>query len=93
MFAHKPRQCGAVRAPIMAPQIVSPLSIYAKRVHHIGGHAHFDLIEKRHVRGIERVIEVEHPSVHVREMCFDHGCDASGNSQASQQVDQKCCCA
>ena len=93
MFTHQACEGCAMGAPVMPAQVVRAVAINAQCVHHISRHTHFDLIEKRHMRRIQRMIEVEHPSVHVREMRFHHARDANGNSQVSQQVDQKCCCA
>src|SRR6056297_2426828 len=41
-------------------------------IHHILGHALFDLIEQPHLGWVKRVVQIEHPAVHMIEALFRH---------------------
>lgn len=79
MQAHEPRKGCSVIAPILGTQPVGMGARDPEGGHHEIGHPHFDLIKERHMRRIERVIEIEDPGGHVGKCVFSHGVDVAGH--------------
>ena len=72
MFAHQPGKGGAVGLPVMVAQMVGLGRANAKLVHHIGGHALFDLVEQPHRGRVKRIVKVEDPGSDMREVGLGH---------------------
>lgn len=72
MLAHQTGQGGAIGLPIVLPQMVGPPFVHAKLFHHIGRHPLFDLIEQPGLRGIEGVVQIEHPVCDMQKRLLGH---------------------
>jgi len=70
------------------PQEIGAFAINTERVHHILGHAHFDLIKQTHFRRVERVVEVKDPGADMFKEGFYHSAKANQIKALEQQVDQ-----
>ena len=63
VLVHQPAQCGAVIEEILPPALRRLLTVEAEIIGDIGGHALGDMAEKAGIRRIERVVEIEDPSL------------------------------
>lgn len=72
MLMHEASQSGAVLLPIMGAQMIGFALIKIKITHHPIGHFTLNLIEKAHMGGVERIVEVKDPGGNVLEMFLGH---------------------
>ena len=73
MFAHQPGERGAIGRPVMGAQMVGAGTINLQGLHDPVGHPDLDLVEKPHVRRIQRIVEVEDPGADMGETGGDIG--------------------
>ena len=81
MFAHQPRQRGAIGLPIVLAQVVGLGPVDLDGAHHPIDHTRFDQIEKPRLGGVERLIKVEDPSGDMRESIARHGAEVGRDGQ------------
>ena len=84
MLGHQSCQRGAMQVPVGLAQGVGLAVVGAGDAHDEIGHLALDLVEETGGGRIERVVEVEDPVTHVREMLFHHGGDPSPGAAARQ---------
>jgi DNA-binding GntR family transcriptional regulator len=73
MLAHQARKRRAVGLPVIGAQVIGARPVDLKRLHDPVGHLDLDLVEKPHLRRVERVVEVEDPGGDVCEVLLWHG--------------------